>query len=555
MEVDVRPAGRDHAMLSSPISSALSDHSQTEKDCIPPPRLSSTFLDDAKEGAKAVQAASGATTSAKSVSDATAKPRKKRVAVANEINGDGKPEIQKKTRKPRDPSQPSRKKQKLSNDLVPTHTVSFSGLTVSEPLHLHNTNGVSGNAASNKPSVPRVNSLQQVSRPPSSGQKYDPIRSSYNNYPTATADGSPGHARSTPSIASLIDPTPPPTLTHPLSRPPTSTSRHLDAHSNTVRSTTTTEQGHSSVSVPLTTPDSTKDRARDVAQSGDVEIYCAGRSVTPQQSAQAVSPAHGPAPKPPRQKEPLPPLPLGNGLRSGAAFGKNEPIEHEYPEVPNQCIVIEVPMNKETGNYVNFMKEVEQKYGFDVAHPRLAEHRKRMRQVAAAGAALESGSGSADDMPIDVSEVESNVEMGGVDNDSAAVDGKKKRRTRDNAYDKEDDFIDDTELVWEEQALASRDGYFVWSGPLVPEGDKPSVERADGSVKRGRGRGKVGTTRGETSSRGRGSGVVRASRGGTAVRKPRQTKAERVKLESEKQERLKTTPTASDPSSYPGISA
>jgi len=59
--------------------------------------------------------------------------------------------------------------------------------------------------------------------------------------------------------------------------------------------------------------------------------------------------------------------------------------------------------------------------------------------------------------------------------------------------------------------------------------------RADGTVRRGRGRGRGGSTRGESSGRGgRGS---RGGRGGTTVRKPRITKADRALREQEKLER------------------
>jgi len=252
-------------------------------------------------------------------------------------------------------------------------------------------------------------------------------------------------------------------------------------------------------------------------------------------------------PKPVRQKEALPLLPLGSGLLSKSAFGKSDSAPLKLAEVPNECIIIDVPKNQGTGSYVNFMKEVEQKYGFDVAYPRIAEHRRRMRAVAAAGAAIESGAGSADDMALDVSDVESNAEMGGMDDESGVnSEGKKKpRRARANQYDKNDDFIDDAELLWEEQALASKDGYFVWSGPLINEGDKPAVERADGTVKRGRGgRPRGGAARGgaeAASGRGtRGGGAAgRGSRGGgqPTVRKPRATKAEKARVEAEKLER------------------
>jgi len=77
-----------------------------------------------------------------------------------------------------------------------------------------------------------------------------------------------------------------------------------------------------------------------------------------------------------------------------------------------------------------------------------------------------------------LSEPESNVEMGGMNDDgSAGGNGVKRRKRKQEDYDKEDDFIDDTELAWEQQALMAKDGFFVYSGPLVTEGEKPAVER------------------------------------------------------------------------------
>lgn len=121
----------------------------------------------------------------------------------------------------------------------------------------------------------------------------------------------------------------------------------------------------------------------------------------------------------------------------------------------------------------------EERYGFNALHPRLAAQRERLARIAAAGAALEkgSGSGSADEMSLDLSEGESNVEMGGMEGGSA-TDGKKPaKRKKADQYDKDDPFVDDSELLWEEQAAASKDGFFVYSGPLVPEGEKPTIER------------------------------------------------------------------------------
>ena len=193
------------------------------------------------------------------------------------------------------------------------------------------------------------------------------------------------------------------------------------------------------------------------------------------------------------------------------------------------------------------MKEVEAKYGFDVAYPRLAEHKKRMAHMASLGAALE-GIGlnsSNDDMPLDDSEPDSNLDMdmgrgggaggggGGQDEDSAAG-AKKKRRAKANEYDKTDDFIDDAEQAWEEQALASRDGYFVWMGPLITDDEKAAAEKADGKGKKSTGRARAGTGKGDAAGGGNGKtakvpGVNRGGKGTTVLagtRKPRATKAE-----------------------------
>ena len=50
-----------------------------------------------------------------------------------------------------------------------------------------------------------------------------------------------------------------------------------------------------------------------------------------------------------------------------------------------------------------------------------------------------------------------------------------KRRRRQNVadkYDVEDPFIDDSEALMEQVAAASKDGFFVYSGPLIAEGER-----------------------------------------------------------------------------------
>ncbi len=92
---------------------------------------------------------------------------------------------------------------------------------------------------------------------------------------------------------------------------------------------------------------------------------------------------------------------------------------------------------------------------------------------------------------------------------SPAVPVKKKRKRKEDAgYDVNDPFIDDDELFMQEDAAASKDGFFVFSGPLIPEGDKVKVERADGTTKRG----------GKGSRGGRGSRAAGKAKGPTQTR-------------------------------------
>ncbi|KAK0725355.1 hypothetical protein B0H67DRAFT_570322 [Lasiosphaeris hirsuta] len=259
-------------------------------------------------------------------------------------------------------------------------------------------------------------------------------------------------------------------------------------------------------------------------------------------------------------KDALPAIP-GNE-RSILDFGKANPGE----ETNAPSIVLHIPLNGETNKYVNFMRMAEESYGWDALHPRLAANRERKARIAAASAALEkekngSGRDTGDEMDEDLqSDGEgSNVEMGGVGpvgvngggtsgpDGAPAKPARKKRNFKEDEYDKDDDFVDDSELLWEEQAAASRDGFFVYSGPLIPEVPKPAVSDAPPRRGRGGGRGSRGGgrggTRGEGTSRGRGGGP--GSRGGSVTRKPRITKLEKEQRDREKAEREKLAQMAS----------
>ncbi|EFX03413.1 histone promoter control protein [Grosmannia clavigera kw1407] len=243
--------------------------------------------------------------------------------------------------------------------------------------------------------------------------------------------------------------------------------------------------------------------------------------------------------------------------RSILDFGKARPGE----EMQAPSIVLHIPLTSgENNKYVNFMRMAEDHYGWDALHPRLAAHRDRKARIAAASAALErngSGRESGDEMTDDMQSGDegSNDDNGligensiisiggGGAEDAPAKPVRKKRMFKEDEYDKDDDFVDDSEMLWEEQAAASRDGFFVYSGPLVPEEEKPDEGSAP-PTKRGRGgrgsRGGAGRTTAARSAGTRSNGTSGA-RSSAPARKPRATKQEKEQREREKADNDKAT--------------
>ncbi|KAL1836925.1 hypothetical protein VTJ49DRAFT_4502 [Mycothermus thermophilus] len=260
-------------------------------------------------------------------------------------------------------------------------------------------------------------------------------------------------------------------------------------------------------------------------------------------------------------RDALPPLP-GNE-RSILDFGRARPGEEQ--EAPS--ISLRIPLaHGECNKYVNFMRMAEERYGWDALHPRLAASRERKARIAAATAALErAGSGRDSGEDMDVEDILHGSDLGESNVETAPAKPQRKKRTfKEDEYDKDDDFVDDSELLWEEQAAASRDGFFVYSGPLIPEEKPPAPEERPRRGRGGRGRGSRGgaastrnredaageTRTGTTSGRGRGGGP--GSRGG-AVRKPRITKLEKEMRDKEKAERERLLAQAAGKAESPSL--
>lgn len=205
-------------------------------------------------------------------------------------------------------------------------------------------------------------------------------------------------------------------------------------------------------------------------------------------STPTATPSSAPSPKPARAaKDAPPPLPQGSGLITGALFGVDDSSSAASKTAPN--IILHVPLSRDSNKIISFARLAEEKYGFAALHPRIAAQKERLARVAAASAALEKDEkgGSAresaeEDLSVDIdrdSDPDGDISMGGVVTaPEEPTDGKKKRRKKKiEEYDRDDPFVDDSELVWQEQAAASKDGFFVYSGPLVAEGEKVQVER------------------------------------------------------------------------------
>ncbi|KAL8804521.1 MAG: hypothetical protein Q9182_002529 [Xanthomendoza sp. 2 TL-2023] len=619
---------------SSPgLSSPPSPHSPTTHSSVAYPRLPLQSQHDGggADGAGGVKAALSAA-NVPAPPKPQRKPRKKKEP--DDSNGPKAPPKPRRPRAPKGTSAAAIKKeqQKLalattsdaaklpalgSNQFIPDHHHASPRLTPNSSLPVatpHLPNGKFYEAIHNStpysiPSPPR----------PASGQNYDPIRSAtieprivhqqqpqilqrippHARVSASTPPRPASHASLSPSIASLLEqntatpvynmaakrenearalsPSEPkrPRLTPPASITGTAPSASKNTQVVMPQPPPTTSHTPSVMDI-----DSERPTAKPSSRSAADTKKPSGHSST----------SH--SPKPGGRKEAvIPPLPPGNGLLSSAMLGGG--YDPKASERTAPTVILHVPLNGDTNKYVNFARLAEEQYGFDALHPRLAAQRERLARVAAAGAALEnahkSGSGrSADEMSVDLSDGEpeadnSNVEMGGMHGNKDAkqselegsevpgVKRRKKRTMKEDMYDKDDPFVDDAELAFEEQAAATKDGFFVYSGPLVPEGEKANVERsgADGATRgrgRGRGRGSRGGASGGTTRAGAATTAAAATAAATATagststtltksgqpRKSRVTKAAKAQMEQEKVQRESMAPLAAKPTNYPG---
>ncbi|KAI7579647.1 hypothetical protein KC343_g20859, partial [Hortaea werneckii] len=352
---------------------------------------------------------------------------------------------------------------------------------------------------------------------------YDPVRgammdaeqyrpaSASNSAQAATASPQVNRASASPSIASLIDP---PAASAKTSAPNLSYSsqatmqQQQSSFAHSPHSQQRSPEPLNTLPAPLAAPSQISTKSpqpmEDVIPNAvpnmdgamDVDmISCEAQAPTkslqppqpePHKLAASKSSSSGPTPKPTRPTPPPAPKGTGSGLLSGHdLFGGTTSSKDNKPDGNPRGVNIDIriPLNPMGGNTINIAQEIAKKYGRDAINPRAAAHREQLLKVQAAANRLEGAEGGSaldDTMSVDLSDGPggagggddgSNVEMGGMGVAGAEEAGgsdqnntkpkQRQRKKKVEEYDKEDDFIDDTELAWQEQAAVSKDGFFV----------------------------------------------------------------------------------------------
>jgi hypothetical protein len=206
---------------------------------------------------------------------------------------------------------------------------------------------------------------------------------------------------------------------------------------------------------------------------------------TPRSSKAAPIPAPTPLPK-----QIIPPssgsgaITISSSTATSSKSTPNSPAPPIPPVKQPKSIRLHVPLNGSSNVYINFASLAEKTYGPEIFNSkRLLGPQGFASSFLNHDRILETGSDSEaedDDAPDVVVEGEDAVdtEGGGVGKKKMPV----KRRRRQNVadkYDVEDPFIDDSEALMEQVAAASKDGFFVYSGPLIAEGERAKIDKYD----------------------------------------------------------------------------
>jgi len=144
-----------------------------------------------------------------------------------------------------------------------------------------------------------------------------------------------------------------------------------------------------------------------------------------------------------------------------------------------KSIRLHVPLNGSSNVYINFASLAEKTYGSEIFNSkRLLGPQGFASSFLNHDRILDTGSDSEAE---DDDASEKGDDVSAVETDGAAGKKKPVKRRRRQAgadkYDVEDPFIDDSEALMEQVAAASKDGFFVYSGPLIAEGERAKIDK------------------------------------------------------------------------------
>ena len=424
---------------------------------------------------------------------------------------------------------------KITDLVTPTQSLQQPPQTTEAPATTQqsqsgNSEAITKIQAEPPPSSPQPQPTAQPAPPVRvGGTNYDPIRSSFlttsSNPPSqpipSPSRPPPSRASESPALASLMNPQPisEATTSGAVSYPQLPRTASTESHPSKPLVSSPSNRHIILDPTPPAQSNQPSKPAPEVAQKeGPPSVMSVDSDPAPQPAAKPApvvkkttsgNSSTAPSPKPPvRAKDIVPPLPSGSGLITSALFGGSSDATSTTVPKASPNIVLEVPLLGQSNKVVNFARLAEEKYGFAALHPRVAAQRERLARVALASAALERNnsaskkgntdsaaeneSAEGDDMSLDLeSDNDGDVAMsgfgGGGDNSGGEGTGtgedqakKKKaapRRKKIEEYDRDDPFVDDSEMAWEATAAASKDGFFVYYGPLIQEGEKPSLEK------------------------------------------------------------------------------
>lgn len=170
-----------------------------------------------------------------------------------------------------------------------------------------------------------------------------------------------------------------------------------------------------------------------------------------------------------------------------ALTSKDKETKEKEPPQERPVIALDIPLldpkDPQPGQaevVINVLKLAEDKYGWNVIHPNAKSAIDLMDEI------LDDDDDGEDDDDDDLQVVDEkgNVQKDdkGKKKDELTEEQKlKKHETKMNRkvgkYDYEDPFIDDEELQWEEEITTTKEGFFVYWGPLVEDKTSASIAK------------------------------------------------------------------------------